>query len=112
MEHNGVKVAGAIFLLSSVFGRLLEPVHPVDSLDRTLEGDQAQSLCEHFVLNDGSVVVNEAVFNGDGGDLGHKDTAESVGDRGVESDEREGSLEPFIAVEFDLEILLDLNGQN
>lgn len=56
-------------------------------------------------MNDRSVVVNEAVFDGDCRDLGHENTAESIGDGGVESDQREGRLEPVIAVELDLEAL-------
>jgi hypothetical protein len=60
-------------------------------------------------LDDGGVVVDEAVFYGDGGDLCHENTAESIGDGGVETDQREGRLEPLIAVELDLETLFVLN---
>ena len=88
-----------------LLGRLAEPVHPVDSFHRALERDQTQTLCEYLILDDGSVVVNEDELDGKRRNLGHKDTAEGIGDGSIEADQRERGLVRIIAVVFDFEVL-------
>lgn len=56
---------------------------------------------EDFILDYRGVVMYEDVFDGDGGDFGEEDTAEGVGDGGVDSDEGEGRVEGFILVKLD-----------
>jgi len=80
-------------------------VHPVDALHRALERDQTQTLRENLVLDDGSVVVNEDVFDGKSRNLGHENAAESIGDRGVEADQRERGFVRVIAMVLDFEVL-------
>lgn len=50
-------------------------------------------------------MVDEDVFDGEGGDFGEEDAAEGVGDGGVDADEGEGEVERFLGVELDLEVL-------
>lgn len=103
-QDDGV-VVGGVAAIGIVVGGLLEPAHPVDALHGTLEGNQTQTLCENLILDDRGVVVDENVFDGDAGHLGHENTTEGVGNGGVDSDEREGGFETLVAVEVDLEIL-------
>lgn len=74
---------------------------------------------EHFVLDDGCVLGDEDIFDGEGGDFGEEDAAECVGDRGIDANEGEGEVEVEVlvfyvgsqripwrcAVELDLEVL-------
>lgn len=62
-------------------------------------------MCEHFVLDDGGVLVDVDVFDGERRDLGEEDAAEGVGDAGVDADEGEGEVEGFRGVELDFEVL-------
>lgn len=58
---------------------------------------------EDFVLDDRSVVVDEDVFDGEGGDFGKQDAAKSVGDGSVDTDQGEAGVERFEFVELDVE---------
>ena len=51
------------------------------------------------------VLYDEDGFDGEGGDLGEQNSAEGIGDRGVDVDEREGGIEGGVGVEADLEVL-------
>lgn len=86
VQHNCVEVAGGTSTFRIVFCGLLKPAHPADAFSGTLEGDQTQSLCEDLILDNRCVIVNEDVFDGQGGHFGHEDTAEGIGNRCVESD--------------------------
>lgn len=61
---------------------------------------------EDFVLDDGGVVVDVDEFNGKGRDFCEEDTAEGVGEGGVDADERKRGVEGCIIVEPDVEVLL------
>ena len=86
VQHNRVEVAGGASTFRIVFCGLFKPAHPTDTFSGTLEGDQTQSLREDFILDNRCVVVNENVFDGQGGHFGHEDTAEGIGNRCVEAD--------------------------
>jgi hypothetical protein len=58
---------------------------------------------EYFVLDDGRVLVDEDVFDGERGDLGEEDAAEGVGDGGVEAGEGEFGVVWGVLVELDVE---------
>jgi hypothetical protein len=60
---------------------------------------------EDLVLDDGGVVVDEDVFDGEGGDLGEQDAAEGICDGGVEAGEGEGGVVRGVGVEGDVEVL-------
>lgn len=62
---------------------------------------------EDFVLDDGGVVVDEDVFDGEGGDFGQKNAAEGVGEGGVDTDKGEGGVVGGVLVELDLEVLVE-----
>lgn len=87
-----------------VWAGLLVPLHPlVDALLAALEGHETQTVAEHLVLDDGCVVVNPHILNGECGDLGDQDTAEGVGDGCVEANEREGGLVLAVVVKGNIE---------
>ena len=56
-------------------------------------------------MNDAGVVVHEDSANGECGYFGDEDTAEGVCYGGVDADEGEDSVEGFVFVELDLEVL-------
>jgi hypothetical protein len=60
---------------------------------------------EHLVSEDGGVVVDEDVFDGEGRNLGKEDAPEGIGDGGVEMDEGEDGVVTLVLVEFDVEFL-------
>ena len=60
---------------------------------------------EDFILDDGGVLVDEDVFNSEGGDLGEQDAAEGIGDGGVDADEGERGIVRRVCVEADGESL-------
>jgi len=47
------------------------------------EGDESETVCDVFVIEDGGVFCNFHEVNGEGGDLGDHDAAEGIGDGGV-----------------------------
>lgn len=51
------------------------------------ERDQAQAVAKNFVLDHRGVVPHENVLDGQRGDVGDHDTAEGIGDRGVDANE-------------------------
>jgi hypothetical protein len=60
---------------------------------------------EHLVLNNGCVLVDEDVFYGEGRDFGEENAAKSVGNRGVDTSEREFSVIGGVLVEANVEVL-------
>lgn len=58
---------------------------------------------QDFVLDYGGVSLDVNSFDGERGDLGKEDTAEGIGDRGIDVDEVEFGEEGGVAVEFDTE---------
>lgn len=58
---------------------------------------------ENLVLNDGCVILNIYVFDGEGWDLGKEDAAEGIGDGGVYADQGERCVGRLVLVELDLE---------
>jgi hypothetical protein len=48
---------------------------------------------EHFVLNDGGVLEEVDLLDCESGYFGEKDTAEGIGDGGVNANERESEVE-------------------
>ncbi len=59
-------------------------------------------------MDDGGVVVKEAVLDGQRRNFGEENTSESIGDTGIEADEREGGFGGGVTVEFDLERFAEL----
>ena len=109
MHHNGVKVHGLACWDALLLIALLVPSDEVkEPILSTLKRDKTQSVCENFVLNDGSVVVHEDGFNCDSWNFSDENATESVGNRGVDADEGEGGIELAIVVELDLQVLLEL----
>jgi hypothetical protein len=53
---------------------------------------------EHFVLDDGGVLMEVDFLNRESGYFGEKDTAEGIGDGGVDANEREGEVEVGVLV--------------
>ena len=106
VQDCAVEVRGAAGALV-VVGRLDVPLHPLQALGVAAEGNQAQAVGEHFVLDYRRVLVDEDVFDGEGGDLGEQDAAEGVCDRRVYAGEREGGVVGSGAgVEVDIEVLV------
>lgn len=63
-------------------------------------------MSEHFILDDRSVLVDENIFDSEGSDLGEKNAAKRVCDRGVYAGERKGGVVGCGAgVELDVEVL-------
>ena len=60
---------------------------------------------EHLILDDGRVLVDEYILYGEGGDFREQNTAEGVGDRGINAGERELGVVWIVAVEDDVEVL-------
>lgn len=63
---------------------------------------------ENFILNDWGVVLDEDVFDGEGGYVGDYDVVEGVGDGGVDVDEGEGGFVGVVLVEFDWEVVFEV----
>ena len=106
VQNCAVEVRGTTGTLVIV-GRLDVPFHPFETLGIAAEGDQAEAVREHFVLDYRGVLVDEDVFDGESGDFREKNAAEGVCDRGVYAGEREGSIVGCGAgVELDLEVLI------
>lgn len=62
-------------------------------------------MSQHLVLDNGGVLDDVDILNGERGELSDQDAAEGVGDGGVNADERELGLELVVLVEFDAEVL-------
>jgi len=60
---------------------------------------------EHLILDDGSVLVDEYILYCESGDFREQNTAEGVGDGGVNAGERELGVLWVVAVEDDVEVL-------
>ncbi|KAI6761915.1 hypothetical protein HG531_002468 [Fusarium graminearum] len=86
LEADRVPVeATCIRIVTSLW--LLVPLEEVvQTLATTLEGNKAKSVGENLVLNNGGVVLDVDVLDGEGRNLGEEDTAESVCERGVDPD--------------------------
>lgn len=54
--------------------------------------------------------MDKDIFDGQGWNFGDHNSAEGVGDAGVDPDEREGSIEGFVFVELDFKVLTALLG--
>lgn len=83
------------------FGRLVPPRHEVsDALLAAGERDQAQAVGQDLILNDTSIVVDKHRLDRKRGDFRDEDTSESIGNRGIDTNQRELCLELVILVEF------------
>lgn len=51
----------------------------MDAVAAAVEGDEAEPVGEDLVLDDGGVVLDVDVLDGEGRDLGDEDAAEGVG---------------------------------
>jgi hypothetical protein len=60
---------------------------------------------EHFVLDDGSILVDEDIFDGECGYFREENAAKGVGDRGVDASEGEFGVMGRVLVEGNVEIL-------
>ena len=76
-HEDGILIRRLVALGVAFAGRALE-IHLRDGGGVAGEGDQAEAVREHFVLDYRGVVVYEDVFDGDGGDFGEEDAAEGV----------------------------------
>ena len=84
-QDDGV-VIGWIATLGIILRGLLEPTHPVNTIHGTLQWNQTQSLGEHFILDDGGVIVNEDELDGNARHFSHYDTTEGICDRCIYAD--------------------------
>lgn len=64
-----------------------------------VEGDEAQPVGQHLVLDHRRVVLDVDVLDGQRRDLGDEDAPEGVGEGGVEADERKGREVGLVLVE-------------
>ena len=85
--------------------RPLVELHPVEAFEAAGEGDETEARGEHFVLDYGGIVVDEDVFDCEGGDFGDEDPAEGIGYGGVKGEEGECGFVGRVLVELDSEIL-------
>lgn len=87
-QHDSIVIArratGAGVIL---IRRLFEPAHPIETLYRTLQGNETKARGKNLILDHGGVLMDEDVLDRKGRDLSDEDTAESVCDRCVKSDE-------------------------
>jgi hypothetical protein len=60
---------------------------------------------EHFVLDDGCILVDENVFYGERRDFREENAAKGVGDGGVDASEGEFGVIGRVLVEGDVEVL-------
>ena len=72
-----------------------------EALLATLEGDEAKAVRQDLILNDGGVVLNKDLLNGESGYLGDQYAPKGIGDGGVDADQREGSVKLLVVVELD-----------
>lgn len=79
-------------MLGDVFVFVI-PFHPADGIAVAAQRYQAQAVGKHFVLDDGGVLEDEDVFDGEGGDFGDEDTAKGIGEGCVNTDEGESEIE-------------------
>lgn len=87
---------------------LLVPLEEVvQPLLAALEGDEAQPVRQDLILDDGGVVLDVDVLDGEGRDLGEQDATEGVGQRGVDADEGEGGVEGVVLVKVDAEAVAE-----
>lgn len=96
LELNGVVVEGGGEGVLALPRLLPEGQEVADAGLAAGEGDQAQTVGQHLVLDDARIVVNEDGLDGEGGDLGDQDPPEGVGDGGVDADEGELRVELLI----------------
>lgn len=104
-HEYGILIGRLVALGVAFAGGALE-IHGCDGGGVAGEWDQAEAVGEHFVLDYRGVVVDEDVFDGDGGDFGEEDAAEGVGEGSVDADKGEGGVEGCVLVELNVEVLL------
>lgn len=80
----------------------------MDALGVSGEGDEAETVGEDLVLDDGRIVLDIDVLDGEGGYLGDEDAAEGVCDGGIDADEGEGGFVLGVVVELDAEVVCEL----
>lgn len=107
LEAHRVVVEAAGVVVLGVGGLLVPLEEVLQALAATLEGDQAQAVRQHLVLDHRRVVLDEDVFNRQRGNLGNENAAKGVGDGGIEADEREGGVELLVLVKVDGEVGLE-----
>lgn len=86
LEADRVPVEAACIRIVTSLWLLVPLEEVVQTLATTLEGNKAKSVGENLVLNNGGVVLDVDVLDGEGRNLGEEDTAESVCERGVDPD--------------------------
>jgi hypothetical protein len=57
---------------------------------------------QHFIVDDGGVIMNEHVLDGQGRDVGDENTPEGICDRGIYASKAEGAFERLVFVKDDL----------
>ena len=60
---------------------------------------------KNLIGDDGSIVVDEDVFDGEGRDFGKEDPAQGVGDGGINAGERKDGVRSRDVVELDVAVL-------
>mmetsp|Transcript_29210 Transcript_29210/g.86483 ORF Transcript_29210/g.86483 Transcript_29210/m.86483 type:complete len:258 (+) Transcript_29210:802-1575(+) len=101
LEHHRVAVgsapsSAAVLVLLVLLPLLLEIV---EQSRIAIQRDQPDSMCQHLVVNDGGVVPDVHLLNGDGGDVLDHDPTEGVREGRVAPDDLEDELVPGRAVE-------------
>lgn len=107
VEYNGVVICSFHPFKPSFGNGFHEPFQPFQSFNGTFQRDEAEAMGKDFVCDDGGVVLNVNLFDGQGGNFGEEDATESVGYRGVDTDERENCIMFIVLMELDLEVLFE-----
>lgn len=108
LQRDGVIVEGGVEGVLAVARAAPEGQELADPHLAAREGDQAQAVGQHLVLDHARVVVHEDGLDGERGDLGDEDAPEGVRDGGVDADQRELGVELLVRVELDLEVLAEV----
>ena len=88
-----------------VIFRFLPPAQPSQTFPVTLQRHETEAVRQHFILNDGCVLVDKHIFYSKERNLGEEDTAEGVSEGRVETYERKDSVKRLVVVELDVEVL-------
>ena len=92
-----------------VLGRaLVVPGHGAQTFLGTGEGDEAQAVTKDLVLDDGCIVVDKDMLDGEVGQLGKHDATVGIGDGSVYAYEGKDRVVRVIFVKVDLEFVSEL----
>ncbi|RCI14823.1 hypothetical protein L249_6392 [Ophiocordyceps polyrhachis-furcata BCC 54312] len=87
LELDGIPIEAGSVRIFTRLGLLVPKKIVVNTLTTAGEGDEAESMSQHLVLYDGSIVLDVDVFNRQRRYFGDEDSSEGVCERGVEADD-------------------------